>query len=197
MLGLDEKELVSGPKPDDLELVECHEDWSHTGTPQWACSEDGPREGDSSEVPPHGWSECPRAQPPMRPRTLSGGRPRARGRSSSRARKSAPRPLERCVASCRRAAPPEARPSAPLCRPACGRWAASWAREEEPEEREGPRRERARGEEAAAPLGCAGSQHLAPPRRPRPLPITQGTASRKFQPLRMLTNPLRKKEQAP
>ena len=35
MLGIDEKELTSGPKPDDLELVECHEDWSHTGTPQW------------------------------------------------------------------------------------------------------------------------------------------------------------------
>jgi hypothetical protein len=51
MLGIDEKELTSGPKPDDLELVECHEDWSHTGTPQWACSEDGPREDDSSEAP--------------------------------------------------------------------------------------------------------------------------------------------------
>ena len=101
MLGLDEKDLVSGPKPDDLELVECHEDWSHTGTPQWACSEDNPRAGDSSEAPPHGWSKCPRSQPPMRPRTLSGG-------------------------------PPE-RPGPPL---------------EEPEEREGQRRERARGERA-------------------------------------------------
>ena len=79
MLGLDEKDLVSGPKPDDLELVECHEDWSHTGTPQWACSEDGPRAGDSSEAPPHGWSECPRSQPPMRPRTLSGGLPAGPG----------------------------------------------------------------------------------------------------------------------
>ena len=70
MLGLDEKDLVSGPKPDDLELVECHEDWSHTGTPQWACSEDNPRAGDSSEAPPHGWSKCPRSKPPMRLRTL-------------------------------------------------------------------------------------------------------------------------------
>merc|ERR1711892_161820 len=50
MLGIDEKELTSGPKPDDLELVECHEDWSHTGTPQWACSEDGPREDEASEA---------------------------------------------------------------------------------------------------------------------------------------------------
>merc|ERR1711892_561497 len=35
---------------DDQELVECHEDWSHTGTPQWACSEDGPREDEASEA---------------------------------------------------------------------------------------------------------------------------------------------------
>jgi hypothetical protein len=63
MLGIDEKELTSGPKPDDLELVECHEDWSHTGTPQWACSEDGPREDDSSEAPQHGQSGLARSRP--------------------------------------------------------------------------------------------------------------------------------------
>ena len=108
MLGLDEKDLVSGPKPDDLELVECHEDWSHTGTPQWACSEDNPRAGDSSEAPPHGWSKCPRSQLPMRPRTLSGG-------------------------------PPE-RPKLEARLRALGRLRAQ---EEEPEEREGLRRERA------------------------------------------------------
>ena len=108
MLGLDEKDLVNGPKPDDLELVECHEDWSHTGTPQWACSEDNPRAGDSSEAPPHGWSECPRSQLPMRPRTLSGG-------------------------------PPE-RPKLEARLRALGRLRAQ---EEEPEEREGLRRERA------------------------------------------------------
>ena len=26
-----------GAKPDDLELVECAEDWSHNGTPEWVC----------------------------------------------------------------------------------------------------------------------------------------------------------------
>ena len=152
MLGLDEKDLVSGPKPDDLELVECHEDWSHTGTPQWACSEDNPRAGDSSEAPPHGWSKCPRSQPPMRPRTLSGG-------------------------------PPE-RPGPPL---------------EEPEEREGQRREGLR--RGGAPRRSdvrrpSTSPNLADPVRFRP---PKAPASRKFQPLRMLTNPLRKKapEQAP
>ena len=146
MLGLDEKDLVSGPKPDDLELVECHEDWSHTGTPQWACSEDNPRAGDSSEAPPHGWSKCPRSKPPMRLRTL--------------------------------------------CRP----WAASWAREEEPEEREGLRRGGApRRSDARRP---STSPNLADPARFR---APKAPASRKFQPLRMLTNPLRKKapEQAP
>ena len=36
-LGLNEKDLVTGVKPEDLELIECAEEWSHTGTPQWAC----------------------------------------------------------------------------------------------------------------------------------------------------------------
>lgn len=52
MLGIDVATLTSGPKPDDLELVECHEDWSHTGTPQWACSEDGPREDETTSSAP-------------------------------------------------------------------------------------------------------------------------------------------------
>jgi len=38
-MGLDLKDLVSGPKPDDMELIECAEEWSHNGTPQWACKE--------------------------------------------------------------------------------------------------------------------------------------------------------------
>jgi len=38
-MGLEMKDLVTGVKPDDLSLIECSEDWSHTGTPQWACKE--------------------------------------------------------------------------------------------------------------------------------------------------------------
>ena len=38
MMGLDEKDLVEGVKPDDLSLIECAETWSHNGTPQWACT---------------------------------------------------------------------------------------------------------------------------------------------------------------
>ena len=38
MLGLDEKDLIEGVKPDDKDLIECSETWSHTGTPQWACT---------------------------------------------------------------------------------------------------------------------------------------------------------------
>ena len=38
-MGLDMSDLKQGPKPDDLELIECAEEWSHTGTPQWACKE--------------------------------------------------------------------------------------------------------------------------------------------------------------
>jgi len=41
-MGLDVKDLVSGVKPDDLDLVECSEEWSHTGTPQWACKAEKP-----------------------------------------------------------------------------------------------------------------------------------------------------------
>tara|TARA_B110001452_G_scaffold237271_1_gene217025 strand:+ start:1619 stop:2161 length:543 start_codon:yes stop_codon:yes gene_type:complete len=36
-LGLEETALKKGAKPDDLELVECAEDWSHNGTPEWVC----------------------------------------------------------------------------------------------------------------------------------------------------------------
>ena len=36
-LGLDESALKKGAKPDDLALVECAEDWSHNGTPEWVC----------------------------------------------------------------------------------------------------------------------------------------------------------------
>jgi len=36
-MGLDMKDLKKGPKPDNLDLIECSEEWSHTGTPQWAC----------------------------------------------------------------------------------------------------------------------------------------------------------------
>lgn len=36
-MGLDVKDLVAGVKPDDQELIECAEDWSFNGTPQWAC----------------------------------------------------------------------------------------------------------------------------------------------------------------
>lgn len=45
-LGLEMKDLKSGPKPDDLNLVECSEEWSHTGTPQWVCKEEEPSEDD-------------------------------------------------------------------------------------------------------------------------------------------------------
>lgn len=38
-MGLEMEELKAGPKPDDLELIECSEEWSHTGTPQWVCKE--------------------------------------------------------------------------------------------------------------------------------------------------------------
>jgi len=38
-MGVDKKDLIVGPKPDDLELIECAEDWSHSGTPQWVCRE--------------------------------------------------------------------------------------------------------------------------------------------------------------
>ena len=46
MMGLDMKDMQKGPKPDDLELIECTEDWSHTGTPQWVCSEAKEEPGD-------------------------------------------------------------------------------------------------------------------------------------------------------
>jgi len=39
IMGIDMKELKAGPKPDDLNLIECAEEWSHTGTPQWVCKE--------------------------------------------------------------------------------------------------------------------------------------------------------------
>ena len=42
MMGLDLKYLKTGPKPDDLDLIECAEEWSHTGTPQWACTAEPP-----------------------------------------------------------------------------------------------------------------------------------------------------------
>ena len=48
LLGVEENELQMGPKPEDLNLVECHEEWSHTGTPQWACRE----EAEASEEQP-------------------------------------------------------------------------------------------------------------------------------------------------
>jgi len=38
-LGIDVKDMVTGAKPDDLDLIECAEEWSHTGTPQWVCKE--------------------------------------------------------------------------------------------------------------------------------------------------------------
>lgn len=39
-MGLDMKDLITGVKPEDLNLIECSEEWSHTGTPQWACKEE-------------------------------------------------------------------------------------------------------------------------------------------------------------
>jgi len=39
-MGLDLRDLVSGHKPEDLNLIECAEEWSHTGTPQWVCKEE-------------------------------------------------------------------------------------------------------------------------------------------------------------
>ena len=39
-MGIEQKDLVRGVKPDDLELVECSEEWSHNGTPQWVCKAD-------------------------------------------------------------------------------------------------------------------------------------------------------------
>ena len=38
MMGVEEKDLVEGVKPDDLDLIECAEEWSHVGTPQWTCT---------------------------------------------------------------------------------------------------------------------------------------------------------------
>ena len=43
MMGVAEKDLVTGVKPDDLNIVECSEDWSHTGTPQWTCTAELPK----------------------------------------------------------------------------------------------------------------------------------------------------------
>merc|ERR1719305_1575647 len=39
-MGLDVKDLIQGIKPDDLDLIECSEEWSHNGTPQWVCKAD-------------------------------------------------------------------------------------------------------------------------------------------------------------
>jgi len=39
-MGLEMKDLKKGAKPADLELIECSEDWSHNGTPQWVCKEE-------------------------------------------------------------------------------------------------------------------------------------------------------------
>lgn len=39
-MGLEVKDLQTGVKPDDLELIECSEEWSHNGVPQWACKEE-------------------------------------------------------------------------------------------------------------------------------------------------------------
>jgi len=36
-MGLEVKDLKTGGKPDDHSLIECAEDWSHNGTPQWVC----------------------------------------------------------------------------------------------------------------------------------------------------------------
>ena len=58
MLGLDEKDLIKGVKPDDLTLVECAEDWSHTGTPQWVCKGAlRPQEGSAVDMEAIGWEE--------------------------------------------------------------------------------------------------------------------------------------------
>jgi hypothetical protein len=45
-MGLEIKDLVTGVKPDDLNLIECAEEWSHTGTPQWTCREETKQEKD-------------------------------------------------------------------------------------------------------------------------------------------------------
>ena len=135
MLGIDQATLTSGPKPDDLELVECHEDWSHTGTPQWACSEDGPREDEPSSAPQHGQSDLALA----------------RSRPCGHARSRGPPTVQGCPLGPRRSA------------------LAAWM----------PKR------------GC--SDALAPfPKSPTLPPLSLQSPTRKFQPLRMLTNPLRK-----
>ena len=41
-MGIDMKDMMTGAKPEDLNLVECAEEWSHTGTPQWVCREESP-----------------------------------------------------------------------------------------------------------------------------------------------------------
>lgn len=48
-MGLDMRDLVSGHKPEDLDLVECSEEWSYNGTPQWVCKEDAPSASDTAE----------------------------------------------------------------------------------------------------------------------------------------------------
>jgi hypothetical protein len=53
-MGLDMRELVSGHKPEDLNLVECSEEWSHNGTPQWVCKEDTPPPSASADADEEG-----------------------------------------------------------------------------------------------------------------------------------------------
>jgi len=53
-LGLEENQLVKGAKPEDLNLIECAEDWSHRGTPQWVCKAERNDEGLPTVQPPPG-----------------------------------------------------------------------------------------------------------------------------------------------
>ena len=146
MLGIDVATLTSGPKSDDLELVECHEDWSHTGTPQWACSEDGPREDETTSPAP---------QPCQSPHGLQqlwhwcspGGHSTARE----------PRPL------------PRGYPLDPIGRGGGGKGG---------------------GRRLGAKQGLR-QRSGALPKVADSLPLAIQTP-RKFQPLRILTNPLRK-----
>ena len=43
MMGVNTEDLVTGVKPDDLDIIECAEDWSHNGTPQWVCKAELPK----------------------------------------------------------------------------------------------------------------------------------------------------------
>ena len=55
MMGLETKDLITGEKPKDEDLIECAEEWSHTGTPQWACLVKKGEPGSEADLESIGW----------------------------------------------------------------------------------------------------------------------------------------------